>query len=630
MYYFALYWILPVSIAYISLFCKSACRLSFTTGNVCPCFLITAQTIVPKHKALTAKADFVERGDHIAAYEMARDSFQILVECTDGKTHRLYVHSGMTVFELKKVIRSRTYEHVKNQKLFFNGTDMTSHDSTLSSYRIEHVFGVTHKIQLKIIQATDRIPSQRVEQSENGKSLVNEGTYDTFPIIVENTDGTTQSLYVHSNMTVFELKKIIRSRTRGLVKNQKLFYDGNDMKFHNWTLFLYGITNTPGVTHRIQLKVFHEELIQTLPLKHIHAAIGETYLSKNWHVDLRNVANDKKTRFRGGRAYNRPLGCMRFGIRVLDKYEDSKWIGLKGAYAQPMSKNKKPRNCEILIFVQILSHAREKKQPIPRIARAKLEFLDLPDFDGQSLANQRIVRALPITYLPQNFSERVERVRTNTHGEWPVAYHGTNEQSVLSILEEGFRLDKGTRFLYGKGIYCTPDPLTALAYAFKSVYQGEELQLIIQCRVDPAKLRVVAQPSETGLGEYWTVPSGEDIRPYAVCAYEKKPNPARPLVSIQNIAYQQQNNSTRSNGTAYQSTSSNGNIYSGATRSNTPNPILNSRNSRASQSSYGSSSFNGHYNNSNAYTHSTTTSNQSTSIKPSSSCSNSSPACTIL
>uniref|UniRef100_A0A914DDT2 Ubiquitin-like domain-containing protein n=1 Tax=Acrobeloides nanus TaxID=290746 RepID=A0A914DDT2_9BILA len=53
----------------------------------------------------------------------------------------------------------------------------------------------------------------------------------------------------------------------------------------------------------------------------------------------------------------------------------------------------------------------------------------------------------------------------STPGEWPVAYHGTREINAGKILEEGFRLDKCIRFAYGKGIYCSPDPNTALSYA---------------------------------------------------------------------------------------------------------------------------------------------------------------------
>lgn len=34
----------------------------------------------------------------------------------------------------------------------------------------------------------------------------------------------------------------------------------------------------------------------------------------------------------------------------------------------------------------------------------------------------------------------------STEGEWPVAYHGTMELNATKIMEEGFRLDKCTRF----------------------------------------------------------------------------------------------------------------------------------------------------------------------------------------
>ena len=51
--------------------------------------------------------------------------------------------------------------------------------------------------------------------------------------------------------------------------------------------------------------------------------------------------------------------------------------------------------------------------------------------------------------------------------EWPVAYHGTMEMNAMGIVRDGFRLDKGVRFLYGKGIYCTPNPKAALDYAIE-------------------------------------------------------------------------------------------------------------------------------------------------------------------
>ena len=62
--------------------------------------------------------------------------------------------------------------------------------------------------------------------------------------------------------------------------------------------------------------------------------------------------------------------------------------------------------------------------------------------------------------------------RTDTDDkEWPVAYHGTLEMNAMGIVRNGFRLDKGVRFLFGKGIYCTPNPKAALDYAGKYTHE---------------------------------------------------------------------------------------------------------------------------------------------------------------
>uniref|UniRef100_A0A915DPB3 PARP catalytic domain-containing protein n=1 Tax=Ditylenchus dipsaci TaxID=166011 RepID=A0A915DPB3_9BILA len=107
--------------------------------------------------------------------------------------------------------------------------------------------------------------------------------------------------------------------------------------------------------------------------------------------------------------------------------------------------------------------------------------------------------------------------------EWPVAYHGTKEINVLDILVNGFKLEKGKRFAYGKGIYCTPDPRTALGYANDFQFQDKNFKLILQCRVDPTKLKIVANGQNVnGLGQYWTIPDGSCIRPYAICVYDQQ------------------------------------------------------------------------------------------------------------
>uniref|UniRef100_A0AC34G6U4 Ubiquitin-like domain-containing protein n=1 Tax=Panagrolaimus sp. ES5 TaxID=591445 RepID=A0AC34G6U4_9BILA len=57
---------------------------------------------------------------------------------------------------------------------------------------------------------------------------------------------------------------------------------------------------------------------------------------------------------------------------------------------------------------------------------------------------------------------------TGSRDEWPVAYHGTEARHVDNIIQQGFRI--GTRNAYGRGIYCSPNPLVAKKYAKQYPY----------------------------------------------------------------------------------------------------------------------------------------------------------------
>ena len=79
------------------------------------------------------------------------------------------------------------------------------------------------------------------------------------------------------------------------------------------------------------------------------------------------IQDDGKVFYRGGKIYTRPIGSKRYAIKVLDQYEDNKWLGSQG---------------------------------------------------------------------------------NRESGEWPVAYHGTEESNVLDIVKQGFDLEKCRRFAY--------------------------------------------------------------------------------------------------------------------------------------------------------------------------------------
>jgi hypothetical protein len=109
-------------------------------------------------------------------------------------------------------------------------------------------------------------------------------------------------------------------------------------------------------------------------------------------------------------------------------------------------------------------------------------------------------------------------------GEWPVSYHGTAKHNAQTIAEEGYKLSKSKRFLYGKGIYSTPEVAVAKLYAAEFKHQGQSYKCILQNRVNPKYLKVIPK-GETGIGTYWLsngeVDETELIRPYGICLFKE-------------------------------------------------------------------------------------------------------------
>ena len=116
----------------------------------------------------------------------------------------------------------------------------------------------------------------------------------------------------------------------------------------------------------------------------------------------------------------------------------------------------------------------------------------------------------------------------NDPEEWPVSYHGTGKHNAMSIVEEGFKLSKGDRFKFGRGIYSTPELEVAKLYASEFEHEGQKYCVLFQNRVNPKYLTIFTE-AETEVGTYWLSSKGPDdtdetmselIRPYGVCIFK--------------------------------------------------------------------------------------------------------------
>ena len=99
--------------------------------------------------------------------------------------------------------------------------------------------------------------------------------------------------------------------------------------------------------------------------------------------------------------------------------------------------------------------------------------------------------------------------QTNSKGEWAVSYHGTEQPVFDNICAEGYHV--GTRNVYGKGVYSSPDIKETVRYAYSFNYKGVDYLGIFQNRINPKSITIVKD------GKYWVCPDPANIRPYGLC-----------------------------------------------------------------------------------------------------------------
>jgi intein/homing endonuclease len=109
---------------------------------------------------------------------------------------------------------------------------------------------------------------------------------------------------------------------------------------------------------------------------------------------------------------------------------------------------------------------------------------------------------------------------------WVNAYHGTSPVNLKGILGDGLKvggvdvaLKNGA--VYGTGIYVTPFPEIALAYAPEVNTGGKTYRIVFQCRVKPSSYsQHLPYSKRNNELAYWVVKNAEDVRPYSICLYE--------------------------------------------------------------------------------------------------------------
>jgi len=111
-------------------------------------------------------------------------------------------------------------------------------------------------------------------------------------------------------------------------------------------------------------------------------------------------------------------------------------------------------------------------------------------------------------------------LRSGNEG-WAIAYHGTAEANLPGILATGFRVGPRQKFksATGAGVYCTPFIDVASAYAPAQTVQGHSIQIVLQLRVKPSKIKRITTGSDFEK-KYWVINDPADMRAYGVLIRE--------------------------------------------------------------------------------------------------------------
>ena len=101
--------------------------------------------------------------------------------------------------------------------------------------------------------------------------------------------------------------------------------------------------------------------------------------------------------------------------------------------------------------------------------------------------------------------------------EWAVSYHGTKQENMKSIYDNGYRV--GINNWYGVGVYCSPNIETAAGYSTEFIGDdGKKYKIVLQNRVRPSAIKKAFDKG--GPDDYWYIENGKDIRPYSICVKE--------------------------------------------------------------------------------------------------------------
>ena len=418
-----------------------------------------------------------------------REWVDLKVKTVTGPVTTVYVKKNHTLAQVKEAIEKENESlPAANQRLVFNMKQLESNDETVDSIGIED--------------------GDTIEAIPEGHET-HQWTQERVIHIKVNTAIGQIRLKVFIDYTIAAVKHEIEMKSKGSLPavTQRLFFNKRLLSDEE-TVRSIGIKSGDTI---------NEEKHQEIQIN-VNTAIGTVIKVPGIRIDytIAEVKHEIELKSNGSLPADRQR--LIFNKRRLSDEETVESIGIKYG--------------DTLFLMMALRGGGPGDDSIPIVLDD--DFLDPSfdyDFTSECDDGKVYIRGGEVYQRPYGWYRFALKVldkyedntwlggigiRTeSTAGEWPVSYHGTTGGGAEGIAKEGYDIKFGTRFLFGKGIYSTPDSGIAEVYATEFSKDGKSYKIVLQNRVNPAKLRKV---KETG-DQYWIV-DDSDIRPYGILVKE--------------------------------------------------------------------------------------------------------------